>query len=89
MTNSCTFKTPAGPAALFNTGSELLVSFGGFGNLNLQSVSKEVRTAALDAGRRKGWVQPIDTGSETMTQRDQAAAQGADFDEDGKPLWEA
>ena len=83
-----TFKTHTGETAVLeNTGTELLVSVGSFGNLNLQSVNAELRTAALKAGRRKGWVQPIDTGSDEMTPRQEELAQNADFDEDGECLW--
>tara|TARA_R110000824_G_C15168822_1_gene672708 strand:- start:64 stop:342 length:279 start_codon:yes stop_codon:yes gene_type:complete len=74
-------------AILHHTGTELLVSVGCFGNLPLANVGPELRAAALKAGRRKGWVQPVDTGTDNMTERQQELADRADFDEDGECLW--
>ena len=83
-----TFKTHTGDTAVLeHTGTQLLVSVGNFGNLTLQSIGTELRASALRAGQRMGWVQPRDTGSDELTERQQELAHNADFDEDGEPLW--
>ena len=70
-------------AVLEHTGTQLLVSVGGYGNLPLTSVGPGLKEAALRAARKKGWVQPINHANWPRHARIQELAHNADFDEEG------